>query len=69
MDYPFNVSDYDSSDDRGAADPDRIVDDKIGDNLEPGEKDTDNNYVDSNNGAITDRVKDNDGNQILDVPI
>ncbi|KAI2514176.1 protein of unknown function DUF11 [Fragilaria crotonensis] len=67
--YPLDVSDYDASDDGDAADPDRKVDNLIGVTLKPGEEDTDNNFVDSNNGAITGTVKDDNGNPIANVPI
>ena len=67
--YPLNVSDYDASDDGDAADQNTEVDDTIGVKLEPGEKDTDNNFVDSNNGAITGTVKDDNGNPIPGVSI
>ncbi|KAI2514321.1 protein of unknown function DUF11 [Fragilaria crotonensis] len=67
--FPLNVSDYDASNDGDATDSDRTVDNLIGVTLKPGEKDTDNNFVDSNNGAITGRVKDDNGNPIAGVPI
>ncbi|KAI2514320.1 oxidoreductase [Fragilaria crotonensis] len=67
--YPLNVSDFDASDDGDASDPDRKVDNLIGVTLKPGEKDTGNNFVDSNNGAITGTVKDDNGKPIAGVPI
>jgi uncharacterized surface anchored protein len=59
--YPLDVSDYDGSDDTDPSDSDRSVDNLIGVTLKPGEKDTDNNFVDSNNGAITGTVTDDNG--------
>ena len=67
--YPLDVSDYDASDDGDATDSDRKVDNLIGVSLKPGEKDTGNNFVDSNNGAITGAVKDDNGKPIARVPI
>ena len=62
--FPLIVSDYDASDDRGATDRDRIIDDEIGVIII-----IVNKYVDSNNGAITGTVTDYDGNPTPDVPI
>jgi hypothetical protein len=45
------------------------VDDLIGVTLKPDNKDTDKNFVDSNNGTITGKVKDDNGNPIAEVPI
>ena len=55
---------------KNVTDPNRAIDeDEIGVVLNPGEKDTDNNFVDSNNGAITGTVQDDNGNPISGVPI
>ncbi len=45
------------------------MDDLIGVTLKPDEKDTDNNFVESNNDAITWTVKDDNGRPIAGVPI
>jgi protocatechuate 3,4-dioxygenase beta subunit len=62
--YPLHVSD-----DGDASDADWEVDDLIGVTLKPDEKDTDNNFVESNNDAITWTVKDDNGRPIAGVPI
>ena len=67
--HKLDVSDYDASDDGDLTDSNRAIDDAIGVVLKPGEKDTDNNFVDSNNGAITGTVKDDNGNPIPAAPI
>ena len=56
--YPLIVGDYNASDDRGATDRDRIIDDEIGVII-----------IIVNNGAITGTVTDYDGKPTPDVPI
>ena len=41
----------------------------IGVTLNPGERDTDNNFVDSNKGSISGTVKDDEGNPLVGVEI
>ena len=41
----------------------------IGLTLNPGERDTDNNFVDSNKGSISATVKDDEGNPLVGVEI
>jgi protocatechuate 3,4-dioxygenase beta subunit len=67
--YPLDVSDYDTSNDGDVSDTNKVVDNLIGVTLNPGEKDGGNDFVDSNNGAITGTVKDDNGNPIANVPI
>jgi hypothetical protein len=46
------MSDYEASNGGDATDPDREVDDLVGVTLKPGEKDTDNNFVDATTAPL-----------------
>ena len=41
----------------------------IGATLNPGERDTDNNFVDGNKGSISGNVKDDEGNPLVGVEL
>jgi uncharacterized surface anchored protein len=56
--YPVDISDNDSSPDGDAGDAVTTVDNSIGVTVLSGEKDTGNDFVDSNKGSITGTVKD-----------
>ena len=51
--YPANVSDEDVTNDLDPTDTNTDVDNIIGVTLQPGEIDDGNNFVNSDNGAIT----------------
>jgi len=55
--YPLDVSDKDTTNDGDSTDSNIAVDNIIGVDLKPGETDTGNDFVDSNNGIIKGTVK------------
>ena len=65
-----DVSDQDDSNDGDAFDTDVTVNNQIASTVDPGEDDTDNNFVDANQGGITGTVtEDTTGDNIGDTPI
>ena len=62
--FPDNVYDYDTTPDGDDSDKDTTVDNKVGVTVEPGETDTGNDFVDSDNGVISGTVKDDKSNPI-----
>jgi serine-aspartate repeat-containing protein C/D/E len=61
VDYPKNLNDGDTSDDGDADDLSTAPDNLIKVALKAGELDSDNDFVDSNNGSISGTVKDDKG--------
>ncbi|NEQ73047.1 MAG: hypothetical protein F6K23_08130, partial [Okeania sp. SIO2C9] len=69
-DFPNDISDQDNSDDGDPTDSDTTVDNIVGVTVEPGEADTDNDFVDGNNASISGTVfEDTDNNGTGDIPL
>jgi protocatechuate 3,4-dioxygenase beta subunit len=67
--YPVDISDYDNSNDVDSTDSDTVVDNRIGVTLKAGDGDTENNFADSTNCAVTGTVKDDFGKPIAVITI
>jgi hypothetical protein len=67
--YPLDVSDKDTTPDGDTADSVTVVDSIIGITVVPGEKDTGNDFVDSNKGSIGGTVTTETGEPLANVTI